>query len=127
MVDQPYSKKVMELFLHPKNMGKIKDADGVGRVGNERCGDIMEVFIKVKNNRIKDIKFQTYGCAAAIATSSIITELAKNKTLDEALKIKKEDVIKKAGGLPVIKIHCSALADEALRAAIDDYKKKAKK
>ncbi|NYZ80138.1 Fe-S cluster assembly scaffold protein NifU [Candidatus Micrarchaeota archaeon] len=127
MVDQPYSKKVMELFLHPKNMGKIKDADGIGIVGNAVCGDVMKVYIKVKKNKIADIKFETYGCASAIATSSMITELAKGKTLEQAVKITKQDVADELGGLPPLKMHCSNLAADALRAAIDDYKKKVKK
>ncbi|MFH0986589.1 MAG: Fe-S cluster assembly scaffold protein NifU [Candidatus Micrarchaeota archaeon] len=122
-----YSKKVMEHFQNPHNMGEMPDADGVGTVGNVTCGDVMKVFIKVKNNRIADIKFQTYGCAAAIATSSMITDLAKGKTLDEAMKVGHKNVADELGGLPPIKMHCSSLAEEALRAAIEDYRKKAKK
>lgn len=124
MTSQPYSKKVMEMFTNPKNKGEIKDADGIGEVGNPVCGDVMKVYIKVENNIIKDIKFQTYGCASAIATSSMITEMAKGKTLEEAMKITKQDIVDQLGGLPPIKVHCSALADEALHAAIKDYKNK---
>lgn len=129
MTEQPYSKKVMELFTNPKNKGVIENADGVGEVGNKICGDVMKVYIKVGKNKegqeiIEDIKFQTYGCASAIATSSMITEMAKGKTLEQAMKITKEDILNQLGGLPVIKIHCSALADEALYAAIENYKKK---
>jgi len=124
-----YSKKVMEYFKHPKNVGKIKDADGLGKVGNPICGDIMYVYIKVARNKkgqeiIKDIKFQTLGCAAAIATSSMITEMAKGKTLEQAMKITRNDVADALKGLPPIKMHCSNLAADALHAAIKDYKKK---
>lgn len=122
-----YSKKVMEHFLHPKNMGEIKDANGVGKVGNPVCGDVMWVYIKVKNNKIRDIKFKTLGCAAAIATSSMITELAKGRNLEKAEKITRDDVADKLGGLPPIKMHCSNLAAQALRKAIEDYKKKNEK
>ena len=120
-----YSDKVMEMFKNPRNMGEIKDADGVGRVGNPICGDVMHVYIKVaKENgqeRIKDIKFQTFGCVSAIATSSMITELAKGRTLDEAMKITRNDVAEALEGLPPIKMHCSNLAADALHAAIKDY------
>ena len=126
-----YSKKVMRLFLHPKNVGEIKNADGIGKVGNPVCGDMMQVYIKVgkkgKKEFIKDIKFKTFGCAAAISTSSMITELAKGKTLEKARKITREDVASALRGLPPIKMHCSNLASDALNAAIDDYKKKLKK
>lgn len=122
-----YSKKVMENFLHPKNMGEIKNPDGVGKIGNPYCGDIMWVYIKVKNNKIIDIKFKTFGCAAAIATSSMVTQLAKGKTLEKAKKITVNDIAKSLKGLPSIKMHCSSLATDALRLAIDDYKKKKKK
>lgn len=121
-----YSKEVMEHFLHPKNMGKMERPDGVGKVGNIVCGDVMWLYIKVKNNKITDIKFETFGCAAAIATSSMTSELAKGKTIDEALKISKEDIIKSLGGLPAIKIHCSVLATDALYEAIYDYMSKNK-
>ncbi|MCD6542230.1 MAG: Fe-S cluster assembly scaffold protein NifU [Thermoplasmata archaeon] len=119
-----YSKKVMEHFLNPRNMGVIEDADGVGTAGNPVCGDTMTIYIKVKNGRIVDIKFQTFGCAAAIATSSMITELAKGKTLEEAEKITRDDVADALDGLPPIKMHCSNLAADALKAAIEDCRKK---
>jgi len=127
-----YNKKVMKLFMNPKNMGEIKDADGIGKVGNPRCGDIMWVYIKVgkdkkKGEFIKDIKFKTFGCASAIATSSMITQIAKGKTLVDAKKIKYKDVVDSLGGLPPIKIHCSQLAQEALNKAIEDYKNKRRK
>jgi len=121
-----YSKKVMELFTHPKNVGEIKKPDGVGTVGNPVCGDLMTIYIKVKDDRIADIKFKTFGCAAAIATSSMITELAKGKTLEEAKKITRENVADELEGLPPIKMHCSNLAADALRAAIADYEAKQK-
>jgi len=122
-----YSKKVIEHFLNPRNMGKLDDPDGVGTAGNPICGDTMTIYIKVKNNRIVDIKFQTFGCAAAIATSSMITELAKGKTIEEAEKITRDDVADALEGLPPIKMHCSNLAADALKAAIDDYKKRKKR
>ena len=121
-----YSEKVMENFKHPKNQGEIKDADGVGEVGNPVCGDIMKITIKVKDEKIEDIKFKTFGCAAAIATSSMITELAKGKTLEEAKNITRKDVSDSLDGLPPIKEHCSNLASEGLNKAIDDYKMKKK-
>lgn len=121
-----YTKKVKDHFFHPRNVGEIKDADGIGTVGNPKCGDVMSIYIKVKDGKIKDIKFKTFGCAAAIATSSILTEMAKGKTLDEALKLTRNDVANKLGGLPSIKMHCSNLAADALHAAIDDYRKKKK-
>jgi len=117
----------MKLFLKPHNFGKIKNADGVGKVGNVVCGDVMYLYIKVKNNVIKDVKFETFGCAAAIGTSSIITDMVKGKTLDEALKVSKNDIADEIGGLPPIKMHCSVLATEALKAAIEDYKKRNKR
>lgn len=119
-----YSKKVLDHFQNPKNMGEIKDADGIGKEGNPVCGDLMTIYIKVKDDRIQDIKFKTFGCAAAIATSSMITELAKGKTLDEAIKITRSDVANELGGLPPVKMHCSNLATDALQKAIQDYKKK---
>lgn len=121
-----YSEKVMEHFRNPRNMGEIKDADGVGTVGNPVCGDMMTIYIKVGNNRLEDIKFKTFGCGAAIATSSMITELAKGKTLEEALKITRKDVAEALEGLPTVKMHCSNLASDALKAAIEDYYKKQK-
>jgi nitrogen fixation NifU-like protein len=122
-----YSDKVMEHFRSPRNMGEIKDADGVGTVGNPICGDLMTIYIKVKNDKLTDVKFKTFGCAAAIATSSMITELAKGKTLDEASKITRDNVANELDGLPPIKMHCSNLAADALREAIKDYRKKMKK
>jgi len=119
-----YSQKVMEHFKNPRNMGEIPDADGVGTVGNPICGDMMQIFIKVKDNRLEDVKFKTFGCGAAIATSSMITELAKGKTIDEALKITRADVADALEGLPPIKMHCSNLAADGLRAAIEDYLKR---
>jgi len=121
-----YSKKVMEHFRNPHNMGEIKDADGIGTVGNPVCGDLMTIYIKVKDNKIEDIKFRTFGCAAAIATSSMITDLAKGKTIEEALKITRDSVADSLDGLPPIKMHCSNLAADALHEAIKDYKKKHK-
>src|SRR4030042_3840669 len=124
-----YSKKVIKEFTNPKNMGEIKDADGIGKVGNPTCGDLMWLYIKVGKNKkgqeiIKDVKFKTFGCAAAIATSSMITQVAKGKTFDDAKKIKYKDVVESLGGLPLIKIHCSQLATDALNKAIVDYKNK---
>jgi len=125
-MDGLYTKKVLQYFKHPKNMGVIKDADGIGRVGNKICGDLMQLYIKVKKDKkgrniISDIKFQTFGCVAAISTSSMITTLAKGKTLEEALKVTKQDIVKSLGGLPAIKIHCSVLAADALSEAIFNY------
>lgn len=114
----------MEHFKNPRNMGEIQNADGIGTVGNPVCGDLMTVYIKVKDNRLEDIKFKTFGCGAAIATSSMITEMAKGKTLDEALKITRQDVADSLDGLPPIKMHCSNLAADALHSAIQDYLKK---
>jgi nitrogen fixation NifU-like protein len=119
-----YSQKVMENFQNPKNVGEIKDADGVGTVGNPTCGDVMKLTIKVKDGRIVDAKFKTFGCGAAIATSSMVTELVKGKTLAEALKITNKTVVEALDGLPKIKMHCSVLAEDALKAAINDYQKK---
>ena len=121
-----YSKKVMQYFLHPKNVGEIKNPDGIGKVGNPICGDIMYVYIKVKDNKISQIKFKTLGCTAAIATSSMITELAKGKTLEQAMKITRNDVANSLGKLPPIKMHCSNLAADALHKAIQDYQKRKK-
>ena len=121
-----YTEKVMEHFRNPRNVGEIPDADGIGNVGNPICGDIMRLYIKVKDNVILDAKFKTYGCGAAIATSSMVTELVKGKTVDEALKISNRAVVEALGGLPPIKMHCSLLAEEALKSAIDDYLKKKK-
>ena len=120
-----YSDKVMDHFTHPRNVGEIDNPDGVGTVGNPVCGDVMKLYIKVKDGRIiEDVKFKTFGCCAAIATSSMITELVKGKTIEEALKISNKIVAETLGGLPPIKLHCSVLAEEALKAAINDYNKK---
>jgi len=116
-----YSQKVMEHFRNPHNMGEISDADGVGTVGNPICGDLMTIYIKVKDNRLDDVKFKTFGCGAAIATSSMVTDLARGKTLDEAMKITRGDVADNLDGLPPIKMHCSNLAADGLHAAINDY------
>ncbi len=121
-----YSKKVMNHFQHPRNVGEIKDADGVGKVGNPVCGDVMTLYITVKNNRISDVKFKTFGCAAAIATSSMVTELVKGKTIEEALAITKAEVADELDGLPPVKMHCSNLATGALQKAIQDYQSKQK-
>jgi nitrogen fixation NifU-like protein len=121
-----YSEKVMEHFKNPRNMGEMENPDGVGHVGNPVCGDIMELYIKVKDNIITDARFKTFGCGAAIATSSMVTELVKGKSIDEALKISNSAVAEALGGLPPVKMHCSVLAEEALLSAIDDYKGKKK-
>ena len=121
-----YSKKVMEHFINPKNVGIIENPDGYGKVGNPVCGDLMEIFIKVKDDIIDDIKFKTFGCGSAIATSSMVTELAKGKNIDEAMKITRNDVADELDGLPPQKMHCSNLAADALQEAIKDYKKKKK-
>jgi nitrogen fixation protein NifU and related proteins len=119
-----YSKKVMEHFLNPHNVGVIENADGYGKVGNPVCGDVMEIFISVKDDRITDIKFRTFGCGSAIATSSMVTEMAKGKTLDEAMKITRGNVADELQGLPPQKMHCSNLAADALHEAIKDYRAK---
>lgn len=126
-----YSKKVMDHFRNPHNFGKMKDPDGVGKVGNIVCGDVMWLYIKVKSKNgkqiLEDVKFETFGCVSAIASSSMITDLAKGKTLSEGLKINKDTVVKALGELPLVKIHCSVLAADALAEAIYDYLKKKKK
>ena len=119
-----YSEKVMDHFRNPRNVGEISNADGIGTVGNPVCGDMMSIYIKVKDNHLTDIKFKTFGCGAAVATSSMITELAKGKSLDEALKITRGDIAESLGGLPPVKMHCSNLAADALHEAIKDYRKK---
>jgi nitrogen fixation NifU-like protein len=119
-VRSPYSDKVMEHFKNPRNVGEIENPDGIGHVGNPVCGDIMELYIKVEDNIIVDAKFKTFGCGAAIATSSMVTELVKGKTIDKALKISNRAVAEALGGLPPIKMHCSVLAEEALKSAIED-------
>lgn len=121
MSDFNYSEKVLEYFRNPRNMGKIENPDGVGKVGNPQCGDVMWIYIKVKNGIITDCKFETFGCVAAIATSSALTELAKGKSFQEALKITNKDVADELGGLPPIKMHCSLLAEGGLKSAIEDY------
>jgi len=127
-----YSKKTMELFRHPKNIGKIKHPDGIGKVGNPQCGDMMYMYIKIGKNKdgeefIKDVKVQTFGCIAAIATSSAATEMIKGKTVKEALELEKKDVTKEVGGLPPIKYHCSLLAIDGIKEAIYNYLKKSGK
>ena len=119
-----YSEKVMEHFSDPRNVGEIPDADGVGEVGNPKCGDVMKIFLKIEDERVKDIKFKTFGCGAAIATSSMVTEMAVGKTLDEALTISNKAVAEALDGLPPAKMHCSNLAADALHAAIEDYRQK---
>jgi nitrogen fixation NifU-like protein len=119
-----YSEKVMEHFMHPRNVGEIEDADGVGEVGNPVCGDMMSFYIKVKDNRLADIKFKTFGCGAAIAVSSIVSEMAMGKTLEEALKITPKSVADELEGLPKQKFHCSNLGAQALQKAIQDYQSK---
>ena len=119
-----YSAKVREHFANPHNVGKIDNADGVGEVGNAVCGDIMKMYLKIENDVIVDVKFNTFGCGAAIATSSKATELVKGLTLDEALKITNKMVMDSLGGLPPVKVHCSVLAEEALHAAIQDYRER---
>jgi len=121
-----YSEKVMEHFQNPRNVGVIMDADGIGQVGNPVCGDMMSFYIKVKDNRIADVKFQTFGCGAAIAVSSMVSEMAKGKTIEEALKITNRSVAEELGGLPKNKLHCSNLGADALHAAIKDYQEKQK-
>jgi len=123
---EQYSEKVMDHFRNPRNVGEIENPDGVGRVGNPICGDVMEMYIKVNDNTITDAKFKTFGCGAAIATSSMATELVIGKTIEEAKKITNKVVAEALDGLPAIKMHCSNLAEEALEAAINDYKAKKK-
>jgi nitrogen fixation protein NifU and related proteins len=122
-----YGEKVMDHVRNPRNVGEIENPDGTGHVGNPVCGDIMELYIKVKDNIITDAKFKTFGCGAAIATSSMVTEMVIGKTIEEALKISNSTVAEALGGLPPVKMHCSVLAEEALKGAIEDYQKKHKK
>ncbi|HCT89813.1 MAG TPA: Fe-S cluster assembly scaffold protein NifU [Lachnospiraceae bacterium] len=117
-----YSEKVMDHFQNPRNVGKMEDADGVGEVGNAKCGDIMKMYIKVKDDIITDVKFNTFGCGSAIATSSMATEMIKGKSIDEALELSNKAVVEALDGLPANKIHCSVLAEEAVKAAIEDYR-----
>ena len=119
-----YSEKVMDHFKNPRNVGEITDADGVGTVGNAKCGDIMQMFIKVEDNIIVDVKFKTFGCGAAIATSSMATELVKGKSIEDALNLTNSAVVEALEGLPPVKVHCSVLAEEAIKAAVADYYKK---
>ena len=121
-----YNDKVINIFKNPHNMGEIKDADGIGKVGNPMCGDIIYAYIKIKDNVIEDVKVKTFGCVAAIVTSSTMTDLVKGKTIEEALKITKQDIADELGGLPQEKMHCSNLANDALRNAVEDYQKKKK-
>lgn len=116
-----YSPLVMEHFTNPRNVGEIENADGVGEVGNAKCGDIMKIYLKIEDSIITDVKFKTFGCASAIATSSIATELIKGKPVSEALEITNKAVVEALGGLPAVKIHCSVLAEEAVKAAVKDY------
>ena len=125
MADQlPYSDKVMDHFMNPRNVGDMPDASGVGTVGNPVCGDVMKMFLKIENDVIVDAKFKTFGCGAAVASSSMVTEMVKGKTIEEALKISNRAVAQALGGLPPIKMHCSVLAEEALRSALKDYYQK---
>ncbi len=117
-----YSEKVLEHYQNPRNLGEIENADGVGTVGNPVCGDRMKIKIKVRDDRIEDVKFKTFGCGAAIATTSIVTELIKGKMLEEALQVTNQDVVEALDGLPPVKVHCSLLAEEAIKAAIEDYR-----
>ena len=114
-----YSEKVMDHFSNPRNVGEIPDASGIGEVGNPKCGDIMRMYLKIENNVITDVKFKTFGCGAAIATSSMATEMIKGKTIDEALKVTNKAVMEALDGLPPVKVHCSVLAEEAVKAAVD--------
>lgn len=116
-----YTEKVMDHFRNPRNLGKMDDADGIGEVGNAKCGDIMKIYIKVKDNIITDVKFNTFGCGSAIATSSMATEMIKGKPIDEALELSNKAVVEALDGLPTHKIHCSVLAEEAVKAAVKDY------
>ncbi len=120
-----YNEKVMDYFYNPRNAGELKDANAVGEVGNAQCGDIMQVYMKINEDVIEDVSFRTFGCGAAIATSSIATEMIKGKTVDEALALSNKDVIEELGGLPPAKIHCSVLAEEAIKDAIKNYKEEA--
>ncbi len=119
-----YNQTVMEHFMNPRNMGDIKDADGVGEVGAAACGDIMKISLKIKDGKIEDARFKTFGCGSAIASSSMATELIKGRTIDEAMSFSNQEVVDALGGLPPVKIHCSVLAEEALKAALEDYLKK---
>lgn len=119
-----YSEKVMDHFENPRNVGKMENADGIGEVGNAKCGDIMKIYLKIEDDVITDVKFKTFGCGAAIATSSMATEIIKGQTIDEALQLSNKAVMEALDGLPPAKVHCSILAEEAVKAAVDDYRKK---
>lgn len=119
-----YSEKVIQYFMNPVNVGEMESPDGVGEVGNPKCGDVMKIYLRIRDDVIEDIKFQTFGCAAAIATSSMVTEMVKGKTIQEALKVTNKDVAEALGGLPPEKIHCSLLAEQGIKAAIEDYLRK---
>ena len=116
-----YTETVMDHFMHPRNVGEIADADGVGEVGNAKCGDIMKMYLKIKDNKIEDVKFETFGCGSAIASSSIATEMIKGRTLEDALALTNQEVVDALGGLPAHKLHCSVLAEEAIKKALQDY------
>ena len=116
-----YSKTVMDHFMHPRNVGEIPDADGVGEVGNAKCGDIMKIYLKIADNTVKDVKFETFGCGSAIASSSMATEMIKGKPIDQVMKLTNQAVVKALEGLPAQKLHCSVLAEEAVKAALKDY------
>ena len=116
-----YTDTVMDHFMHPRNVGEIADADGVGQVGNAKCGDIMKMYLKIKDGVIEDVKFETFGCGSAIASSSMATEMIKGKTIDEALAVTNRQVVEALGGLPAHKLHCSVLAEESIKSAIKDY------
>ena len=116
-----YTETVMDHFMHPRNVGSMENADGVGEVGNAKCGDIMKMYLKIKDNVIEDVKFETFGCGSAIASSSIATEMIKGKTIDEALAVTNKQVVEALGGLPAHKLHCSVLAEEAIKSAVKDY------
>ena len=121
VINMAYSERVMDHFANPRNVGELADANGIGEVGNSKCGDIMRMYIKVENNVITDVTFKTFGCGAAIATSSMATELIKGKTIDEALKLTNRAVMEALDGLPPVKVHCSVLAEQAIKAAVADY------
>lgn len=116
-----YTETVMDHFMNPRNVGSIEDADGIGEVGNAKCGDIMKMYLKIKDNVIEDVKFETFGCGSAIASSSMATEMVKGKTIDEALAVTNKDVVEALGGLPAQKLHCSVLAEESIKSAVKDY------
>ena len=122
-----YSEKVMEHFRNPRNVGVLEDANGIGEVGNAKCGDIMKMYLKIKDDIVEDVKFETFGCGSAIASSSMATELIKGKPVEEAMKLTNEAVAEALDGLPAYKMHCSVLAEEAIKAALDDYRSRAEK